>query len=71
MSATNSDPTSATTTGTPMRARKKVSSTLPLISISGKNTTTVVSVAMVIANPTSPAPAMAASLAGSPLPRMR
>ena len=64
--ATKSEPTSATTTGKPMRNIKKRKPASSFIRMSGRKTTAVVSVAMVTASATSLAPVMAAAREDAP-----
>jgi len=68
-SATTSDPSTETATGTAIRVRKNPAG--PSINAAGRNTITVVSVDIVIASATSPAPLMQESRRDIPSRRRR
>ena len=69
--AAKSEAIRPTITGMPMRNIQKLIISWSLIRISGKKTTTVVSVAMVTASPTSPAPSIEAVRGSTPSCRLR
>ena len=71
ISAMSSEATSPTITGSPIRIIQNENRSSSLIRISGRKTTTVVSVAIVTASPTSPAPSIEAWRAATPAWRLR